>query len=117
MHFIALINVLNFKPGGLGALGDDQIAWLADDLKGRSASQPIVVFAHMPLWTIYEPWGWGTGDADQAFALLRRFGSVTVLNGHIHQIVRRWKATSPSTPRARPRFRSPPPATGRGRGR
>ncbi|MGH8325021.1 MAG: metallophosphoesterase family protein [Steroidobacteraceae bacterium] len=89
VHFIALINVLNFKPGGLGALGDDQIAWLADDLKGRAASQPIVVFAHMPLWTIYEPWGWGTGDADQAFALLRRFGSVTVLNGHIHQIVRK----------------------------
>jgi 3',5'-cyclic AMP phosphodiesterase CpdA len=87
VHFVALINVLNFKPGGLGALGDEQIAWLANDLKGRSASQPIVVFAHMPLWTIYEPWGWGTGDADQAFALLRRFGSVTVLNGHIHQIV------------------------------
>jgi 3',5'-cyclic AMP phosphodiesterase CpdA len=87
VHFVALVNVLNFKPGGLGALGDDQIAWLANDLKGRSASQPIVVFAHMPLWTIYEPWGWGTGDADQAFALLRRFGSVTVLNGHIHQIV------------------------------
>jgi 3',5'-cyclic AMP phosphodiesterase CpdA len=87
VHFIALVNVLNFKPGGLGALGDDQIAWLAGDLKGRAASQPIVVFAHMPLWTIYEPWGWGTGDADQAFALLRRFGSVTVLNGHIHQIV------------------------------
>jgi 3',5'-cyclic AMP phosphodiesterase CpdA len=87
VHFVALINVLSFKPGGLGALGDDQIAWLADDLKGRPASQPVVVFAHMPLWTIYEPWGWGTGDADQAFALLRRFGSVTVLNGHIHQIV------------------------------
>jgi 3',5'-cyclic AMP phosphodiesterase CpdA len=89
VHFISLINVLNFKPGGLGALGDDQIAWLKDDLSGRSDSQPIVVFAHMPLWTIYEPWGWGTGDADQAFALLRRFGSVTVLNGHIHQIVRK----------------------------
>jgi len=89
VHFVALINVMSFKPGGLGALGDDQIAWLADDLKGRSASQPIVVFAHMPLWTVYEPWGWGTGDADQAFALLRRFGSVTVLNGHIHQIVQK----------------------------
>jgi 3',5'-cyclic AMP phosphodiesterase CpdA len=87
VHFIGLINVLNFKPGGLGGLGDDQIAWLAKDLKGRSASQPIVVFAHMPMWTIYEPWGWGTGDADQAFALLKRFGSVTVINGHIHQIV------------------------------
>ncbi len=89
VHFVALINVLNFKPGGLGALGDDQIAWLENDLKGRSASQPIVVFAHMPLWTIYEPWGWGTGDADRAFAALRRFGSVTVLNGHIHQIVQK----------------------------
>ena len=87
VHFVALINVLDFKPGGLGVLGPDQLAWLKDDLKGRSASQPIVVFAHMPLWTIYEPWGWGTGDADQAFAMLRRFGSVTVLNGHIHQIV------------------------------
>jgi 3',5'-cyclic AMP phosphodiesterase CpdA len=87
VHFIGLINVLDFKPGGLGILGDDQIAWLKDDLSGRSSSQPIVVFAHMPLWTIYEPWGWGTGDAEQTFALLRRFGSVTVLNGHIHQIV------------------------------
>ena len=89
VHFVALINVLNFKPGGLGELGADQLAWLAADLKGRSASQPVVVFAHMPLWTIYEPWGWGTGDAEQAFALLRRFGSVTVLNGHIHQIVQK----------------------------
>jgi len=87
VHFIALINVLDFKPGGLGILGADQLAWLKKDLDGRSASQPIVVFAHMPLWTIYEPWGWGTGDAEQAFALMRRFGSVTVLNGHIHQIV------------------------------
>jgi 3',5'-cyclic AMP phosphodiesterase CpdA len=87
VHFIALINVLDFKPGGLAILGPDQIAWLKKDLEGRSASQPLVVFAHMPLWTIYEPWGWGTGDAEQAFALMRRFGSVTVLNGHIHQIV------------------------------
>ena len=87
VHFVALINVMNFKPGGLGILGDDQLAWLKDDLHGRPSSQPVVVFAHMPLWTIYEPWGWGTGDAEQAFALLRRFGSVTVLNGHIHQIV------------------------------
>jgi hypothetical protein len=43
----------------------------------------------MPLWTIYEPWGWGTADADQAMGYLRRFGSVTVLNGHIHQIVQK----------------------------
>jgi 3',5'-cyclic AMP phosphodiesterase CpdA len=89
VHFIALINVLEFKPGGLGTLGAAQIAWVAEDLKSRSASTPIVVFAHMPLWTIYEPWGWGTGDAEQLFVLLRRFGSVTVLNGHIHQIVQK----------------------------
>jgi 3',5'-cyclic AMP phosphodiesterase CpdA len=89
VHFVALVNVLQFKPGGLGTLGADQLAWLATDLKGRSASTPIVVFAHMPLWTIYEPWGWGTGDSDQLMSLLRRFGSVTVLNGHIHQIVQK----------------------------
>ncbi|MFI4888912.1 MAG: metallophosphoesterase family protein [Steroidobacterales bacterium] len=89
VHFLALVNVLQFKAGGLGTLGQDQLAWIAADLKGRSASTPIVVFAHMPLWTIYEPWGWGTGDADQLLALLRRFGSVTVLNGHIHQIVQK----------------------------
>jgi len=89
VHFIALINVLQFKPGGLGTLGAEQLAWVAADLKGRSASTPIVVFAHMPLWTVYEPWGWGTGDADQLMEPLRRFGSVTVLNGHIHQIVQK----------------------------
>ena len=89
VHFIALINVLQFKPGGLGTLGADQLAWVAADLKGRSSSTPVVVFAHMPLWTIYEPWGWGTGDADQLMTHLRRFGSVTVLNGHIHQIVQK----------------------------
>jgi 3',5'-cyclic AMP phosphodiesterase CpdA len=89
VHFVALINVLQFKPGGLGALGQEQLDWVAADLKGRSSSTPIVVFAHMPLWTIYEPWGWGTGDADQLMSQLRRFGSVTVLNGHIHQIVQK----------------------------
>jgi hypothetical protein len=89
VHFVALINVLQFKAGGLGTLGAEQLAWVANDLKGRSASTPIVVFAHMPLWTVYEPWGWGTSDANQLIEQLRRFGSVTVLNGHIHQIVQR----------------------------
>ena len=73
----------------MGVLGDEQLAWLADDLKGRSASQPLVIFAHMPLWTVYQPWGWGTAEGDQVMALVRRFGSVTVLNGHIHQIVQK----------------------------
>ncbi|HEY6823306.1 MAG TPA: hypothetical protein VI195_02605, partial [Steroidobacteraceae bacterium] len=72
-----------------GTLGTEQLAWLAGDLKGRSSSTPIVVFAHMPLWSVYEPWGWGTGDAPQLLEQLRRFGSVTVLNGHIHQIVQK----------------------------
>ncbi len=89
VHFVGLTNVLNFKPGGLGTLGDEQLAWVTADLKGRSASTPVVVFAHMPLWIIYEPWGWGTGDAGALMEQLRRFGSVTVLNGHIHQIVQK----------------------------
>ena len=89
VHFVALINVLEFKAGGLGTLGEEQLAWVKADLKGRSSSTPIVVFAHMPLWTIYEPWGWGTGDAGELLSELRRFGSVTVLNGHIHQIVQK----------------------------
>jgi 3',5'-cyclic AMP phosphodiesterase CpdA len=89
VHFVSLINVMHFKAGGLSSLGDDQLAWLADDLRGRSASQPLVIFAHMPMWSIYEAWGWGAADADQVMALIRRFGSVTVLNGHIHQIVQK----------------------------
>jgi 3',5'-cyclic AMP phosphodiesterase CpdA len=89
VHFISLINVLNFKPNGLANLGQEQLEWLEKDLRGRSASTPIVVFAHMPMWTIYAPWGWGTQDSDQAMSYLARFGSVTVLNGHIHQIVQK----------------------------
>jgi len=89
VHFIGLVNVVNLKTGGLGFLGADQLAWLAKDLGGRSASTPIIVFAHIPLWTIYPQWGWGTDDSAQALALLKPFGSVTVLNGHIHQIVQK----------------------------
>jgi 3',5'-cyclic AMP phosphodiesterase CpdA len=89
VHFVALVNVANLKAGGLGALGADQIAWLADDVKGLSASTPIVVFAHIPLWSVYPTWGWGTDDGAQALALLKRFGSVTVLNGHIHQLMQK----------------------------
>jgi 3',5'-cyclic AMP phosphodiesterase CpdA len=89
VHFIGLVNVANLKGGGLGSLGVDQLAWLEDDLKAKTASTPIVVFAHIPLWTVYEKWGWGTDDSAQALGLLKRFGSVTVLNGHIHQIVQK----------------------------
>jgi len=89
VHFIGLANVTNHVDGGLGYLGPDQLKWLADDLKAYSDSTPIVVFAHIPLWAIYPQWGWGTQDSEQALALLRRFGSVSVLNGHIHQTIQK----------------------------
>ncbi len=89
VHFVGLNNVTDLKAGGLGNLGEAQLGWLTADLRGRTASTPIVVFAHIPLWTVWEQWGWGTQDAARALALLARFGSVTVLNGHIHQVLQK----------------------------
>jgi 3',5'-cyclic AMP phosphodiesterase CpdA len=89
VHFIGLVNVVDLKGGGLGNLGAEQLAWLAADLKDESSSTPIVVFAHIPLQVLYKEWGWGTEDGTQALALLKRFGSVTVLNGHIHQLAQK----------------------------
>ena len=89
VHFVGLVNVVDLKAGGLGNLGDEQLAWLESDLKARSAETPIVVFAHIPLWVIYPQWGWGTDDGERVLGLLKRFGSVTVLNGHIHQIIQK----------------------------
>jgi len=89
VHFVALVNVLNFQAGGLGRVGADQLHWLEDDLRDKSASTPIVVFTHIPLWDVYRAWGWATDDGDKVLALLRRFGSVTVLNGHIHQLMQK----------------------------
>jgi 3',5'-cyclic AMP phosphodiesterase CpdA len=89
VHFVGLVNVVDLKGGGMGNLGDEQLAWLADDLKGKSPSTPIVLFAHIPLWTISLDWGWGTQDSAKALSLTSRFGSVTVLNGHIHQIMQK----------------------------
>jgi Icc protein len=89
VHFVALINVIGFGPATGGTLGKEQLEWLEKDLKGKTASTPIVVMAHIPLWPIYAQWGWTTGDAEQAFGYLKRFGSVTVLNGHIHQVVQK----------------------------
>ena len=85
VHFIGLVNVVNTAEGGLGVLGEPQLKWLEDDLRGLSNSTPIVVFAHIPLWSIYPSWGWGTSDSERALGFLKRFGSVSVLNGHIHQ--------------------------------
>lgn len=114
VHFVALVNVLQAKDGGAGFLGDEQLAWARADLRARASSTPIVVFAHMPLWNVYEPWGWRTSDADALLSEVRRFGSVSVLNGHIHQIVQKVEGnitfhTAPSTA-------YPQPAPGEGPG-
>jgi 3',5'-cyclic AMP phosphodiesterase CpdA len=89
VHFIALVNVLNLKAGGLGSLGSEQLEWLERDVKHLKSSTPIVVFAHIPLWSVYPQWGWGTDDAAQALGYLKRFSSVAVLNGHIHQTMQK----------------------------
>lgn len=89
VHFIGLVNVLNLKAGGLGSLGSEQLEWLERDVKHLKTSTPIIVFAHIPLWSIYPDWGWGTDDSAQALGYLKRFGSVSVLNGHIHQVMQK----------------------------
>jgi 3',5'-cyclic-AMP phosphodiesterase len=89
VHFVGLVNVVNLQGNGLGALGHEQLEWLEDDVKHLTASTPIVVFAHVPLWLVYADWGWGTSDGAQALSYLKKFGSVTVLNGHIHQTMQK----------------------------
>jgi plastocyanin len=89
VHFIGLVNAVNLKPGGMGALGAEQLEWLESDVKRLTSSTPIVVFAHIPLWSVYPDWGWGTDDAERALSYLKRFGSVSVLNGHIHQVMQK----------------------------
>jgi 3',5'-cyclic-AMP phosphodiesterase len=89
VHFIGLVNVVNLKAGGLGTLGNEQLEWLEKDVKHLKSSTPIVVFAHIPLWSVYPEWGWGTEDSARALSYLKRFGSVSVLNGHIHQVMQK----------------------------
>jgi 3',5'-cyclic-AMP phosphodiesterase len=109
VHFIGLVNVMNLKAGGLGTLGHDQLEWLEKDVKHLKSSTPIVVFAHIPLWAVYPEWGWGTEDSAQALSYLKKFGSVTVLNGHIHQTMQKVEgnvtfhtATSTAFPQPKP---------------
>jgi len=85
VHYVAVLNVFNFEK--MGILGSEQLDWLAKDLNGIPSSTPVVVFTHVPLYALYPDWGWTTEDGSKALALLRRFDHVTVLNGHIHQIV------------------------------
>ncbi|MGA9565484.1 MAG: metallophosphoesterase [Candidatus Korobacteraceae bacterium] len=89
VHFIGLVNVMNLKAGGLGSLGSEQLEWMEKDVKHLSKSTPVVVFAHIPLWSVYPEWGWGTEDSAQALGYLKKFGSVSVLNGHIHQTMQK----------------------------
>jgi Icc protein len=114
VHFIGLNNVQNFEKSHAGGFGSDQLEWLEKDLKGRGASTPIVVFTHIPMWPIYPQWGWSTEDAPQALAYLKRFGSVTVLNGHIHQVVQQIEGNV--TYRTAMSTAFPQPAAGEGPG-
>jgi 3',5'-cyclic AMP phosphodiesterase CpdA len=123
VHFIGLVNVATPKSGsgdgGLGVIGKEQLSWLDKDVAGLRNSMPIVVFAHVPLWTVYAKWNWGTRDAEQALAILKRFGSLTVLNGHIHQTlqkvegnVRFHTARSTAFPQSEPGKGTPGPMHG-----
>jgi 3',5'-cyclic AMP phosphodiesterase CpdA len=116
VHFIALVNVMEFKPGGQGRLGPAQTEWLEDDLAGRSASQPIVIFTHIPLWSLYPAWGWSTEDWPQALSYLKRFGSVTVLNGHVHQVVQKVEGTVTHYAAASTAYPQPAPGQAEGPG-
>lgn len=116
VHFIGLVNVLNLKAGGLGYLGPEQLDWLKKDVAGLSSSTPIVLYAHIPLWAVYPKWGWGTDDSEQALALLKRFGSVTVLNGHIHQVLKKVEGNVTFHTAYSTSFPQPAPGTAAGPG-
>lgn len=111
VHFIALVNVMNLRAGGLGTLGGEQLEWLEDDTRHLSKSTPIVVFAHIPLWNVYPEWGWGTEDSAQALSYLKQFGSVTVLNGHIHQVMQKVEGNVTFHTAASTAFPQPQPGT------
>src|SRR5215472_15760337 len=116
VHFVALVNVLKYKGEKLGSVGADQIAWMKQDLAGLSSSTPVVVMAHVPLWAVYPPWGWTTEDAQQVTDLLTRFGSVTVLNGHIHQALQKVEGNVTFHTAMSTAFPQPAPGVGPGRG-
>ena len=86
VHVIALINTPSFSKLGGGHLRPDQLDFIRKDVAQLSSDTPIVVFSHVPLFAMYPDWGWGTQDAAQALSYLKRFCSVTCLNGHVHQL-------------------------------
>ncbi len=114
VHFAGLSNVAAIE--GLGKLGVEQLKWLEADLKAQPASRPVVVFAHIPLWSVYPEWGWGTEDSEQALGFLKRFGSVTVLNGHIHQVMQKVEGNVTFHTAMSTAFPQPAPGTAKGPG-
>ena len=112
VHFVGLVNVMNLKAGGLGTLGNEQLEWLEKDLEGLKSSTPLVVFAHIPLWSVYPQWGWGTEDSEQALSYMKKFGSVTVLNGHIHQTMQKVEGKITFHTAASTAFPQPQPGQG-----
>ncbi len=116
VHFVGLVNVVNLTQAGLGWFGPEQLRWLDQDLRHRSASTPLVVFTHMPMWSIYPQWGWGTEDSAPALAALRRFGSVTILNGHIHQVIQKVEGNMTYHTADSTAFPQPAPGVGPGPG-
>lgn len=68
-------------------VGARQREWLQKDLAGYGADTPILVFSHSPLYYYYKPSNFWTEDADQVQAILRRFDSVAVIHGHMHQML------------------------------
>lgn len=116
VHFVGLVNVVKLTQAGLGWFGPEQLQWLDKDLRHRSASTPIVVFSHMPMWSIYPQWGWATEDSAPALAALRRFGSVTILNGHIHQVIQKVEGNMTYHTADSTAFPQPAPGVGPGPG-
>jgi 3',5'-cyclic AMP phosphodiesterase CpdA len=113
-HFVGLSNVAVLE--GLGKLGPEQLQWLQADLRAQPSSRPVVVFAHIPLWSVYPEWGWGTEDSAEALGYLKRFGSVTVLNGHIHQVMQKVEGNVTFHTARSTAFPQPAPGTAKGPG-
>ncbi len=109
MHFLSLVNVFNFEISG--KLGPEQLDFAEKDLAAQKASTPIVVFGHVPLYALYPKWGWTTEDGARVLSALARFDAVTVLNGHIHQIVQHTEGNIRFATAAATAYPQPAPGT------
>jgi Icc protein len=109
VHFLSLVNVFNFEVDG--KLGNDQLDFVEKDLAAQKTSTPIVVFGHVPLYALYPPWGWTTQDGARVLAALRRYDAVTVLNGHIHQIIQHTEGNIRFATAAATAYPQPAPGT------